>query len=229
MKIRFIELKTMVQPLTELSKYVKLAFHDCKAVLAIQSEKHMIKNSNLIRITTDAWKRVALTGLLVSVMLVSLPMRTAAALEIVPPVTLVQAVQMASAETTASFTVPGNEVPDEPTAVEREQTTGHKVVRVLTRVPTSAYTSRPQETDSTPFITADGTHVRDGIVAANFLKFGTKIRIPELFGDKIFEVHDRMNKRYNVKVDIWMDDLTRARQHGVRRVTIEVVEPTQGT
>ena len=109
----------------------------------------------------------------------------------------------------------------------REQTTGYKVVRVYKHVPSTAYTSRPEETDSTPFITADGSHVRDGIVAANFLKFGTKIRIPELYGDKIFEVHDRMNKRYNVKVDIWMDNLQNARNHGVRHLKIEIVEPIE--
>ncbi|HWQ99975.1 MAG TPA: hypothetical protein VN397_03975 [Candidatus Methylomirabilis sp.] len=187
----------------------------------------MTKNYLKIQITNEACKRVIVTGLLVSFMLVSVPMRTAAAVELIPPMTLVQAVQKADADAAVVFTVPGIKVPDEPTADEREQATGHKVVRVLTRVPTTAYTSRPEETDSTPFITADGSHVRDGIVAANFLKFGTRIRIPELYGDKIFEVHDRMNKRYHVKVDIWMDDLTRARKHGVRRVTIEVVEPVQ--
>jgi 3D (Asp-Asp-Asp) domain-containing protein len=48
-----------------------------------------------------------------------------------------------------------------------------------------------------------------------------------LYGDKIFEVHDRMNKRYNVKVDIWMDNLKAARQHGVRHITVEIVEPIE--
>ena len=109
-------------------------------------------------------------------------------------------------------------------AAEREQATGYKVVRTFTKIPTTAYTSRPEETDSTPFTTADGSHVRDGIVAANFLKFGTKIRVPDLYGDKIFEVHDRMNKRYWYKVDFWMADLQDARNHGVRYLTIEVVE-----
>lgn len=90
------------------------------------------------------------------------------------------------------------------------------------RVEVSAYTSRPQETDSTPFITASGTHVRDGIVAANGLRFGTRIRIPELFGDKVFIVEDRMNARYPNHVDIWMEDLGQARALGRRRVLVEV-------
>lgn len=111
----------------------------------------------------------------------------------------------------------------------REETTGYKVVRVMHNVPSTAYTSRPEETDDTPFIAADGTHVFDGMVAANFLKFKTKIRIPELYGDKIFTVHDRMNKRYNVKVDIWMDNLQAAYKHGLRHITIEIVEPVEKT
>jgi 3D (Asp-Asp-Asp) domain-containing protein len=98
------------------------------------------------------------------------------------------------------------------------------VVRTYATVPFSAYTSRPEETDSTPFITADGSHVADGIIAANFLPFGTKVRIPKLFGNKIFEVHDRMNKRYPYKIDIWMDDYHEAIQFGVRRADIEIVK-----
>lgn len=103
--------------------------------------------------------------------------------------------------------------------------TGPKVtvVRTYAAVPFSAYTSRPEETDDTPFITADGSHVADGIIAANFLKFGTKVRIPKLFGDKVFEVHDRMNKRYPYKIDIWMEKYSDAIQFGVKRADIEIV------
>ena len=95
-------------------------------------------------------------------------------------------------------------------------------VRTLV-VPTTAYTSDPRETDATPFITADGTHVRDGIVAANFLPLGTRIRIPDYFGDKVFEVHDRMNVRYWQRVDIWMTSKSAAFNWGVRRVKIEIL------
>ena len=86
----------------------------------------------------------------------------------------------------------------------------------------TAYTSEVWQTDSTPFITASNTHVRDGIVAANFLPFGTKVRIPDLYGDKVFVVEDRMNKRYRHKVDIWMDDLQEARNFGIKQATIEI-------
>jgi 3D (Asp-Asp-Asp) domain-containing protein len=101
------------------------------------------------------------------------------------------------------------------------------VVRTYASVPMTAYTSRPEETDDTPFITADGSHVRDGIVACNFLPFGTKVRIPKLFGDKVFEVHDRMNKRFPYKMDFWMEELGDARQFGLRRADIEVVTVEQ--
>lgn len=68
----------------------------------------------------------------------------------------------------------------------------------------TAYSSTPDQTDSTPFITADGLRVRDGIVATNLLPFGTQIEVPALFGNKIFTVEDRMSPRIKNTVDIWM-------------------------
>ena len=89
-------------------------------------------------------------------------------------------------------------------------------------VQVTAYTSLPDETDSTPFITANGSHVQDGIIAANFLPFGTKVRIPQVFGNRIFTVEDRMNKRYPDGVDVWMNNYQAARNLGRRNLTIEV-------
>ncbi len=94
--------------------------------------------------------------------------------------------------------------------------------RRTVRIPLTAYNSEVGQTDSTPFITASGTHVRDGIVAANFLPIGTKVRIPELFGNKVFVVEDRMNKRYWHKMDIWMEHKSDARQFGVQYATVEI-------
>ncbi len=88
----------------------------------------------------------------------------------------------------------------------------------------SAYSSTPDQTDDTPFITARGTYVRDGIIAANFLPFGTKIKIPELFGDKIFVVEDRMNSRYWHKIDIWFPERQDALEFGVKTAKIQIVE-----
>jgi len=86
----------------------------------------------------------------------------------------------------------------------------------------TAYSSTPDQTDSSPFITAAGTHVHDGIVAANFLPFGTKVRIPSLFGNKIFTVEDRMKS--NVKMDIWFSSRQEAMNFGARVLEIEIVE-----
>lgn len=87
----------------------------------------------------------------------------------------------------------------------------------------TAYTSTVDQCDSTPFITANGTRVHDGIVAANWLKFGARVRIPEMFGDKVFIVTDRMNPRFADRMDIWMDDYDAAIKFGARRLTIEVL------
>lgn len=89
----------------------------------------------------------------------------------------------------------------------------------------TSYTSRPQETDGDPFVTADGSDVRDGIVATNVLPFGTKVRLPSVFGDRIFTVHDRMNARYSYRIDVWSSDLADAKRYGLkRRIPVEVVE-----
>ena len=69
--------------------------------------------------------------------------------------------------------------------------------RFTRQVVVTFYSSTIDQTDSTPFITANGTYVRDGIVASNFLVFGTVVKFPELFGDKRFVVMDRMNPRYS--------------------------------
>ncbi|MDD2753230.1 MAG: hypothetical protein PHT44_01330 [Candidatus Portnoybacteria bacterium] len=87
----------------------------------------------------------------------------------------------------------------------------------------TAYSSTPDQTDNSPFITANGTFVRDGIVAANFLPFGTKIRFPEFSGDKVFTVTDRMAKKHNNKIDIWMTSRGAALQFGVKKLAYEVV------
>jgi 3D (Asp-Asp-Asp) domain-containing protein len=98
----------------------------------------------------------------------------------------------------------------------------YEVKRTYT-VSVTGYSSEVWQTDSTPFTTASNTHVRDGVVAANFLPFGTLIRIPELYGNKIFIVEDRMNKRYWYNVDIWFADTQIARDFGRKTVTIEVL------
>ena len=98
-------------------------------------------------------------------------------------------------------------------------------VRRTMRMTLTAYSSTPDQTDSTPFITASNTRVKWGTVAANFLPFQTKIRIPGMFGDKVFVVEDRMNKRYWHRVDVWMPTRQEAINFGLRVLDIEILEP----
>jgi len=93
----------------------------------------------------------------------------------------------------------------------------------------TAYSSSPDETDSTPFTTAMGTEVHDGIVATNFLPFGTKIQIPALFGNKTFTVEDRMNRRIKNGMDIWMPSKAKALRFGANYADVVIIGKNAGT
>ncbi len=107
---------------------------------------------------------------------------------------------------------------------KKEDTANRTIVAELT-----GYSSTIDQTNSEPFITASGARVRDGIVAANFLPFGTEIKIPNYYGDKVFVVKDRMNTRYSEPkddsydgyIDIWFSSRKEATNFG--RVREEVV------
>jgi len=89
----------------------------------------------------------------------------------------------------------------------------------------TAYSSTPDQTDDTPFITASNTWVRKGIVANNFFPFGTKIRIPEYFGDKVFVIEDRMHwRKGNEHVDVWFSSRQEATNFGITRAYVEILE-----
>ena len=87
----------------------------------------------------------------------------------------------------------------------------------------TGYSSTVDQTDDSPFIAADGTHVYDGMVAANFLPFGTRVKI-DGFGEKVFTVHDRMNKRFSERMDIWFSDRTPALKFGKRVLKVQILE-----
>jgi 3D (Asp-Asp-Asp) domain-containing protein len=89
----------------------------------------------------------------------------------------------------------------------------------------TAYSSEPSQTDSTPFNTANGTSVHDGIAAANFLPFGTQFKIPAVYGEKVFTVEDRMNAKYNNQriIDIWMPTKKNAIIFGKQFLTLELL------
>ena len=99
-----------------------------------------------------------------------------------------------------------------------------KVAKII-KVVITGYSSCPEETDETPFITAQGTQVRNGIVANNLLPFGTQIRIPELYDNEIFVVEDRMHwKAGFYHVDIWFPSKEEAKNFGAKFTYIEVLE-----
>lgn len=99
-----------------------------------------------------------------------------------------------------------------------------EIVAETIRVVVTAYSSTPEQTDDTPFITAAGTQVRKGIVAANFLPMGTKIKLPDLYGNQVFVVEDRLHPSKNFIVDIWFPDYWQALNFGAKRTYIEVLE-----
>lgn len=92
-------------------------------------------------------------------------------------------------------------------------------------VTATAYTSTPDQCWGDPFITASGKRVYDGLIAANGLKFGTKVRFPEMYGNKVFTVDDRMSSRYGSnRVDIWMDgSRSKALNFGKRYLKMEIL------
>ncbi len=88
----------------------------------------------------------------------------------------------------------------------------------------TAYSSTPEQTDETPFITASNKTVQDGIVANNYFPFGTKIRIPELYGDKVFVVEDRMHwRKSNYQFDVWHSNYEEAVDFGAEITYVEVL------
>ena len=98
------------------------------------------------------------------------------------------------------------------------------VQKKINRVTVTAYSSTPDQTDDSPFITANGTFVHDGVIAANFLPFNTKVKFPEVYGDKIFIVEDRMAKKNSHKMDIWMSSRSLALRFGVKSLIFEIIE-----
>jgi len=79
-----------------------------------------------------------------------------------------------------------------------------RTVRSTRRVTATAYSSDIRQTDASPFRPAMAMDFRDVVaekgsvncIAHNDLRLGTEVRFPDLHGDKVFTVCDRMNARY---------------------------------
>lgn len=96
------------------------------------------------------------------------------------------------------------------------------------KVVITAYTSTVDQCDANPFVGASGKEVYEGMVAANWLPFGTKVMFPSLFGNKIFTVDDRMNPDHGGygRMDIWMNTpRSEAIQFGVKRAEALIFYP----
>ena len=91
------------------------------------------------------------------------------------------------------------------------------------KVAVTGYSSTVDQCDADPFTTASGKHVHKGTLAANFLPFGTIVKFPEYFGDRVFIVEDRMNKRFSNRMDVWFESRREALQFGKRTLTAVVV------
>lgn len=93
----------------------------------------------------------------------------------------------------------------------------------------TAYNSEVSQCWGDPCITATGfnvcEHGVEDTIATNRLPFGTKLRIPQFFGDRIFTVRDRMNRRYHNRMDVWMISERDARSFGIKRdVRVQVLK-----
>ncbi|MBI2415888.1 MAG: 3D domain-containing protein [Candidatus Kerfeldbacteria bacterium] len=86
-----------------------------------------------------------------------------------------------------------------------------------------AYSSTVAQTDASPTITASGTTVGHQTVATNCLPFGTRLKIPSLFGDRVFVVEDRMAPRHGChSIDVWQPSTADALRFGKRLAVVQV-------
>jgi len=100
-------------------------------------------------------------------------------------------------------------------------------VRLRINVTATAYSSTPDQTDSDPFITSSGKHVRHGTLALSrdllpLLPFGTKVWL--LVGRQAaeFTVEDTMGPSAKMAVDVWMETREQANKFGRRPAVVEM-------
>ena len=115
-----------------------------------------------------------------------------------------------------------------------------KVIKTLAKTPTvatyivvaTAYSSTPDQTDSTPCIAASGYNVcnkTENIIAVSrdlvrLLGYGTQVRFPELYGQKVFSIEDTMNMRFKERIDFHLDSREEAKNFGIKRgIKMEVI------
>jgi 3D (Asp-Asp-Asp) domain-containing protein len=105
----------------------------------------------------------------------------------------------------------------------------YEVVSETIREITAYNSGRPEQTDNSPCLTANGENVCTALArgykrcAANFVPFGTRLLI-ENYGECL--VTDRMNERFQNRVDIAMmaDEKERAKKFGLQNLNVKILK-----
>ena len=95
----------------------------------------------------------------------------------------------------------------------------------------TAYNSRRDQTDNSPWRTYNNHLVHDGIVAYNdeSLPDGTLLMFPDVFGKKTFVIDDRMNSIYGLaNMDIWTFHFRRAVAWGQKPMRVWILGDPPG-
>jgi|GEM_PF-1865966 len=107
----------------------------------------------------------------------------------------------------------------------------------LSRIVATAYNSFPWQTNNDPFTTSSGKRVQDGTLALSrdliqaesdlMHRMGFNPTGAYAYGDTVYVVyvkpmvvHDTMNRRYQNRADIWLEDYNTALRWGKRNVFI---------
>jgi len=114
-------------------------------------------------------------------------------------------------------------------AVKLNNSTLNGINKRVYEVACTAYNPVPEQTDSTPRITAIGTKVKENYTIAvsqdllkkGIVKYGDTIYIYEL--QKIFSVEDCIHERYNNRLDIFMESKTEAGKFGLKIVHFSII------
>lgn len=104
-----------------------------------------------------------------------------------------------------------------------------KPIRVVKKenVTVTGYSSSVEETDDTPFTTADGSTTQHGYIAVSddlFNSGWTFNKIVLIKGIGTFVIKDRMNKRISKTVDIWYDTKSKAVKNGTKKAVAMLLE-----
>ncbi len=109
-------------------------------------------------------------------------------------------------------------------AVEKEEVVVRKVMaKISAYAPLDPNAREGMCFSGNPAITASGTYVREGVVATNMFPFGTRLRIPSVFGDRIFVVEDTMSSIRNNTVDVFFLYQRDAINFGTTRAYVEIL------